>query len=124
MQRLYSAKLLLPGIFLFILGIGNVIVGHYKSQEYERVLSELAPSVPPRAILNVPPMQRMQMERERATRLDERRSKAQARRDFYQLVSFGGKGFMGLSALLIGCGICMHQFQRRQKPAKSLPQQN
>lgn len=115
MQRFHSIKLLMPGIFLFVLGLGNIIVGHFKSLEYERVLTELEPTTPPRALANVPPMRRMQMERERATRLDERRRKAQGRLDFYELVTFGGKSFVGLSALFICCGLGMYHYQRRTK---------
>lgn len=114
MKQALAIKMIMPAAFLLVLGLGNIGVGYYKSLEYDRVLSELEPVEHPRALENVSPMQRMQIERVAATRLDERRRKAEARRDFYRLVTFGGKWFSVLGMLLLCCGLATTQYQRRK----------
>lgn len=97
---------ILPGIFLLILGIGNLIVGHFKGSQYEKVLLELSVEKSGTALLNnASPMRRIQYEKTTTNRLDERQNKARARKDFYILVSLGGKLFVGLALLLFSIGL-------------------
>lgn len=120
MKPIAAMKLLMPGAFLLVLGLGNLGVGHYKSLEYDQVLAELEPNSHQQMLQNISPMQRMQIERKAATRLDERRRKAEARRDFYHLVSFGGEGFLVLSLLLFLCGFAAWQYQRKRLAAPKI----
>lgn len=96
----------MPGIFLLILGIGNLSVGLYKGSQYEDVLLELSAEKSGTALLsNASPMRRIQYEKTTTNRLDERQNKAKARKDFYTLVSLGGKLFIALAFVLFSIGL-------------------
>ena len=101
-------KFLLPGIFLFILGIGNLAVGHYKGGQYDEVISELKEKSLPLTIKEISPMERIRVTKESSARLGRRRDKAIARREFYQLVGIGGKIFISLSLVFISVASVMY----------------
>lgn len=97
---------ILPGIFLLILGIGNLIVGHFKGSQYDKVILELSVEKSGTELLhNASPMRRIQYEKTTANRLDERQNKAKARKDFYTLVSLGGKLFVALALVFFSFGL-------------------
>ncbi len=94
-------KLLLPGIFLLVLGIGNISVGTFKGAQYQQVLNELSVMERTQDNIQPSPLARFQLSGESAVRADQRLRKARARRDFYELVTFGGKGFVCFSLVLL-----------------------
>jgi len=101
MKELYQkrriARFFLPGVFLAVLGIGNVLVGLYKEAQYEQVLHGLSSNETILGLQKASPLTRIQLLRQKAHRLYHRRKKALARVDFYRLVIFGGKVFLFLS---------------------------
>jgi len=94
-------KFFLPGIFLLVLGIGNISVGTFKRQQYSSVLKELSVRESTTELVNVSPLRRIQLAKQNANRNYERIGHARARRDFYGLVTFGGEVFIGLSAVFL-----------------------
>ncbi len=102
-------KLILPGLFLLTLGAGNVGVGSFKSAEYQQVLEDLSVLDSSAVLQNASPMRRIQVAKVSADRLSARLTKAQHRRDFYNLVTFGGKCFIGLGLIffLPGLVLCL-----------------
>ena len=100
----FARKFLLPGFFLLTLGVGNISVGTYKSQQYEEVLADLerlARSSHSKDILSVSPLRRIQLEKTASMRTFQRETQARSRRDLYQMVIFGGKVFLGISSFLL-----------------------
>ncbi len=93
-------KLLLPGVFLLVLGIGNVSVGAMKQNQYQGVLKELAVRAPETQLINASPLRRIQLAKLTATRNYERIKHARSREDFYAIVVLGGKAFISISLLL------------------------
>lgn len=116
-----SVKFVLPGIFLLLLGIGNIAVGHYKGEQYNQVLEELSEPHPSANLVNASPLRRIEFVRHSANRLSQRQSKARARRDFYQLVTFGGKSFVGLSIVLLFSGLCVRYIERSRPQSLAPP---
>lgn len=100
-------KLLIPGLFLLVLGIGNISVGTFKGRQYQEVLDELSVLEPTPGLENASPLRRVQLAKQTETRLYQRQNKAENRLDFYQLVRFGGKVFMVIGALLTIAGLFM-----------------
>jgi len=99
-KNINKARFIIPGLFLLALGIGNLIVGQFKYEQYDEILKDLETQ------------EQFTSEEERPTPLQRLKStidttphslaliqKAQARRDFYQLVRFGGRVFLSLSIL-------------------------
>lgn len=96
---------ILPGLFLFTLGLGNIGVGSYKADQYQQVVSELELRAPlSSSLVNSSPLRRIKLAEASAHRIFQRRNEAQNRIAFYNLVSFGGKVFilLGLCFLLLG----------------------
>lgn len=93
-------QLLLPGLFLLILGAGNIAVGLYKSNQYKLVLDELSADSTP-VLVNASPLRRIQLAEQTASRLYQRKNKARARLDFYELITFGGQVFVALSLIFL-----------------------
>ena len=91
-------KFFLPALFLFVLGLGNILVGYYKELQYTQVYKELSESAPmpiiPSAISRI---QAVPLAQDRHVR---RQMEANERRNLYRLVGFGGKAFMCLSVVL------------------------
>jgi hypothetical protein len=101
MSQLKPMKLILPGLFLFVLGIGNIGVGTFKGLQYQQVLQELTELEPTPGLENASTLRRVQLAEEVASRHYERLSMARGRRDFYDLVEYGGKVFVGVSLVLL-----------------------
>jgi len=96
------ARLLVPGAFLFVLGLGNIAVGHYKSAEYQAVLKELSSiSAQGPSLAAASPLKRIELAEVQNRRFEENLAKARARLDFYSLVSFGGKLMLAMSSILL-----------------------
>ena len=91
-------KFLLPAIFLFTLGVGNIIVGSYKEWQYKQVYDELTELKPSPALSST--LSRLQTTKQTSDRHLRRQLEANERRNLYRLVSFGGKSFIALSIVL------------------------
>ncbi len=96
-------KLLLPAIFLLVLGIGNLWVGYFKERQYELVYEELRKlesSTSSSTPINTP-----ETNQNIAERHARRKREVEERQGFYSLVSFGGKAICSLSLLLFTAAI-------------------
>ena len=105
LENFKIAKIALPGAFLMLLGLGNIVVGAYKSNQYQAVLTELSQLEEPIPLVNTSLLKRIQLEQNKILRIDQRRSKVRGRIDFYNLVTFGGKVMLSISFLLIGVSL-------------------
>ncbi len=92
-------RFLIPGLFLFVLGIGNITVGLYKSGQYEEVLQELSVLEPSTVVVETSPLARIHSTDH--ARLSERRQRATILLDFYRFVLTGGKVFLLIATVLI-----------------------
>ena len=117
-----SMRFILPGIFLLVLGAGNIGVGVFKGKQYEEVLQELSVLRPSPALVTSSPLKRIQVAKQTATRLHQRESKARARIDFYHLVEYGGKVFITLSMFLLFFGSMLHglEFRKHRRDKREL----
>jgi hypothetical protein len=106
-------KFFLPALFLFTLGVGNIIVGNYKEWQYKQVydeLTELQPSPPLSSTLS-----RLQTAKQTSDRHLQRQFEANERRNLYRLVSFGGKSFIALSLLFFSLALfCQYRMGAQQ----------
>ncbi len=105
-------KLILPGVFLLLLGVGNIWVGSYKADQYREVIEELSLLQPTPGLEGASTLRRIQLAEEVSSRHYERLAKARARLDFYQLVTYGGKVFVGLSAVFLLGGMMLSYLQQ------------
>lgn len=102
-----ARRLLLPGCIFLLLGFGNVAVGSYKRAEYERELQKLKVLSPSVEAKQLPPLERLALMKEEALSeqpdpIVDAYAKAIQRKQFYQLITYGGQLLLGLSLLLLG----------------------
>jgi len=90
----------LPGIFLFLIGFGNTVVGVMKADQFDEVLQELASAKQYKEEVSSSPLMRMQLARKLTDKTFNQYSTYEERRNFYKTVAFGGKVVMALSLLL------------------------
>ncbi len=123
MLSLRPMHLLLPGIFLFLLGLGNIGVGIYKSNQYERViveLSELPEDQTAAILLQATPLKRIQLAQKKQARVIHLQKKARAKKDFYHFFVIGGIVFMLLSFIMFYLSIALRFKQGPQKSKNAL----
>lgn len=108
-------RLLIPGLFLLILGLGNIAVGELKYSQYKEVIKELKNSTYTEGneMLKASPLRRLQLEQERANRTDERLQKSKARASLYFLVRSGGQIFLAISSGFIVVGLYLLKSNKR-----------
>jgi len=94
-----TLKFFLPAAFLFVLGLGNILVGHYKEWQYNQVYEELSVQTPTPKLPSV--VGRIQAVAQVQDRHVRRQIEANERRNLYRLVAFGGKAFMSFSLVLL-----------------------
>ena len=110
------AQLYLPGLFLLLLGIGNISIGTYKGAEYREVVRTLSAPETSAHLKHASPLRRFKVAKLSANRLYQRRKTAAGRIAFYNLVSSGGKIFVLLSLPLLLGGLFL-LLQSRPKPS-------
>jgi hypothetical protein len=98
---------LLPFLFTLILGLGNLVIGKYKTIQYAEVLSEISGSSDPDTITalsteDMSPMQRLKYSGDKTAKVYAMIRKAERRRDMYQMVTYGGKIFLAFSVFILG----------------------
>ena len=103
-------KFLLPALFLFVLGLGNILVGQYKEWQYTQVYEELSVQEPAPKLPSV--IGRIQAVPQAQDRHLRRQIEATERRNLYRLVAFGGKTFMSLSLVLLCLGLFFRYLNR------------
>lgn len=84
----------LPGLFLFLLGLGNVFVGEMKIEQFQQVLNEFETTEMFKEEVASTPL--MRLAKKRLSNV-ERKRHFEERRNFYRIVSFGGKSVIGIS---------------------------
>lgn len=107
-------KLLLPGVFLFVLGFGNIFVGSFKGRQYEQILEQLKVIEPSSSFVDSSPLKRMQESQRALSRLSNQIDKAKARIEFYQFINLGGTIMTLLSFVLIGASAVLYYYQSAQ----------
>ena len=105
-----AMRFFIPALFLIALGVGNIIVGHFKYEQYTEVLISLEKQNIKEEPKNLSPLQKLKYASDSTPKLIALKNKAEARRDLYQLVSFSGKIFLALSILFL---IAMLSFRSR-----------
>ena len=111
--------LLIPGIFMAVLGLGNILLGSFKYEQYQDTLAENRhelgnyPSLTD-DIKELSPLQRLRSTDKQSSRILAHVRKAEARRDLYSLVIYGGKVFLLISALLLG-GAVLRKYHEDSK---------
>lgn len=115
MLNLNPVKLFIPGVFLFVLGLGNLAVGITKAQQHQEVLTELQLQQPSALNLeNSSSLKRLQLAEQTAHRTFQREQEAKDRMAFYKLVSFGGKIFTALGLILLICSGALHLLKSKE----------
>ena len=107
-MKIKSIKLLLPAIFLLVLGIGNLLVGYYKEWQYSQVYQELIELEPTQTKLKSGSLDRIQTTKTSKDRRKQHQLEAYERLNLYKLVSFGGKVFIGVSLLMFYLSLLNH----------------
>jgi hypothetical protein len=98
--RSRTARFLVPCFFLLALGAGNVWVGQFKYEQYDEIVKALEQkSSSINSESHISPLQRLKSTIDSPPRLLAQERKAQARRDFYQVVQFGGRVFIALGGI-------------------------
>lgn len=97
MAKIKPIKFLIPAIFLFVLGIGNIAVGSLKQAQFIQAYNELAELAPIEKDMEASALNRIQNIKQTKERHIERKLQAKERKHFYGLVAYGGKVFVGLS---------------------------
>lgn len=105
-------QFLLPASFLLVLGLGNLMVGFYKEQQYVQVYDELMRLDPSAAVQ--PTVGSLRAAQDIADRHLQRKREVTERYDFYRLVTFGGKAFCTLSLLLFTVAAGLAPFQKKR----------
>lgn len=101
-------RLVLPAVFLFILGTGNIYVGVYKEMQYRQVYEELSVLGPAPAFDDKSPLGRLESFKVTNDRYLQRQLEAKDRLQHYRLVAFGGKTFIGLGIGLLATALLFH----------------
>lgn len=110
-------KFLLPASFLLVLGIGNLLVGFYKEQQYVQVYDELMRMEPTGVAQNS--VGNLRAAQDIADRHLQRKREVTERYDFYRLVTFGGKAFCSLSLVLFTLAAAAAPFQQKDADDES-----
>ena len=100
-------RIVLIGLFLVVLGIGNLIVGELKGNQYEAVVDELA-AIGRTADKNSlvlsnhdHPLVRIERYRHLSQTVVQRQQKAMMRMELYRVVSFGGKAMFAFGIIVV-----------------------
>lgn len=101
-------KLLLPALFLFVLGVGNISVGLYKEWQYRQVYEELTILESSPEFGSASGLNRLQNYQETRDRYQQGQIEARDRLQFYRLVAFGGKALIGISIILLAAALLFH----------------
>ena len=110
MPEIKPMKLFIPGIFLLVLGLGNIIVGEFKASQYEDVRKELLNTIEhksPQVLENVSPLRRIQLANLAQERGTQKLKSTEQRVAFYSLVSTGGAIFVMASIILLIIGFVL-----------------
>lgn len=115
-KRFAKNGLILPGIFMLLLGVGNLIVGELKLGQYDQTMAELQalrPTPGPEidgVLADSPVGERS------SDRVLQRIQELKQRRDFYRVVSLGGQLFMLMSVIMFAVGSACWGFGRDAEP--------
>lgn len=101
MIKLTPIKLFLPGVFLLILGIGNILTGAGKVEQFDLVVAELSALETTDPVLEPSVLRRIESVNRTLDRRGQLLQQARAKRNLYQLPILGGKIFVGLGLLLL-----------------------
>ena len=110
MAEIKPIKFFIPGIFLFVLGLGNIIVGEFKASQYQEVRAELLNTIEhksPQILENVSPLRRIQLANQAQEKGTQKLKSAEQRVAFYSLVSTGGAIFVMASLILLIIGFIL-----------------
>ena len=115
---LQPQKIIVPGIFLLLLGVGNIYVGIERGTLAQAALSELSGLEPLPKLVSSSPLMRLQLKELSTEKLYQKRKAALSRITFYRLVELGGRVFVMLSLICLLAGVSARLFQS-EGPTKS-----
>jgi|SRR5262245_24437984 hypothetical protein len=98
---------IVAGALVLAVGIGDMLAGHAKLEEYRAVVQEPLPPVPHDPAALFP----------KASEVQERHAVAAAKLAFYQLLVLVGQLLAALGVLLMGIGL----FRQRQRALRTAP---
>ena len=116
-----SRTFLIPGLFLFVIGMGNLLVGHFKEEQYNAVIAELSQRPTNAQAPSLTSYHRLENDEEAVARRQARTEKAKSRRELYHLFVLGGVFFLALACLaFIGAALVKFlHFSRNSQPKDS-----
>ncbi len=94
LRDLYKSRLLVTGIMLLCLGIGNWIVGNHKVTDYQSIVTQVSPAVVLQSSLLAKGIWKLPTE-------EGERASARAKVDFYHVVVSGGRLLLSIGVLFI-----------------------
>ena len=106
-------KLWLPGIFLLLLGVGNLAVGYYKGIQYDYILEDLSDLSALQEKVRSSPLMRFELSKRALEDDIDQESFARMRRELYSLVELCGQAMICFSLLLLGAGTVVYLRRRR-----------
>lgn len=114
--------LLIPGIFMAVLGSGNIILGTLKHEQYKATFLENNKELnnTNTSEISFSPLQRLKNTHHSSDRIHTLVRKAQARMNLYSLVIYGGKVFFLISLFLLG-GALIKKYFDESKIQKTKP---
>lgn len=106
-QQAVRNGFIVAGALIFAVGVGDMLAGHAKLEEYRAVVAEALPPVPHDPAALFP----------KASEAQERHAVAQAKLAFYQLLFVVGQLLAAVGVLLMGVGV----FRQRQRTLRAAP---
>ena len=109
-----ATKYLVPGVFLLTLGLGNIVVGQYKSSQYQEILAEISAQDEIRNQVTAEitsSFRRLKMSSPAQEKLNQKIKSSKQRLSFYQLVKLGGVFFIMLSCIFLALAHIVYQRQ-------------
>lgn len=102
-----------------VLGIGNILLGSFKYEQYQNTLEENTQIIDDASLYadskadqkDLSPLQRLKSTDHQSSRILALIRKAEARRDLYSLVIYGGKVFLLISSFLLTGAVIKRYFE-------------
>ena len=102
-----------------ILGIGNILLGSFKYEQYQDTLKENTLLIDDSSLMDeskpeekdLSPLRRLKYTDHQSSRILALIRKAEARRDLYSLVIYGGKIFLLISSFLLTGALIKRYFE-------------
>jgi hypothetical protein len=98
-------RFFVPAIFLLLLGIGDVIVGDLKADEYRGILDEIQNQLPPLDSIEDSSLVRVQLAQFTTEKLLQRKEQVETKIAFYGLIKVGGQLLIAIGCFTMAIGL-------------------